>query len=1113
MLSHRRFSIASVAFSSWVGLVILSFFCALSPVMRAQLSTTATIGGTVTDATGALVPNATVTVQNQGTKTSTTIQSNGDGSFIAPGLPVGTYTVSIGSPGFQTYTLTGIILHPATTATVNGVLQPGSAATSVTVSANAVQVETATIENASSVDAAQVSTLPLNGRNYQGLATLMPGVQNTSAGVALTTGGRATSNALSVNGLAQSGTFYALDGVWNENTGNMNQTSVIPNPDSIEEVRVLQNNYSARYSLMGASVVLLQTKSGTSSFHGAAWEFFRNDALNSKPYFATSVLPYKQNIFGYNIGGPLFIPHFYNTSKQKTFFFWSQQGVILHQVPTNLTGITPTQNQRNGIFTSPIKDPNTGLLIAPNAAGQYVIPANEINPNSTAFLNALYPLPNFSSGSTNYINPKGQITVQRDDEIKIDHNFSARFHLLGEYLDEYQKYAQNSLSGSQSGEVFDTNAETDYTHNKLAQLALTQVLTPNMVNTTSIAMNIFDLDLNLTGTAFKNQVPGFQTSLPYNGYLSNRLPLVTFSGGIAPQGIAAARPLTHAADLDDTVGDDWSWLHGRNFFQAGITVVFNTKRQNPGSATNGQFTFTGTASAPASGGVAQDDALADFLFGKAATFTQTSDQPRVAVHAMEISPYVEDRINLTRNLTLTAGIRLFHMPLPYGPPQSETNFIPSAFNPAAAPIVNASGTITPTPAYDPLNGLVTNGTNGLPNSFSNNHVWYAGPLAGFAWDVFGDGKTSLRGGYGITYTRIFTNQDCSFNCAINPPRLQSSNLQNANFPNPVGSGTAKAPTILAVNAADQDIQATQVHTYSLSLQHEFARNWIASAAGASSQARHLVGTWNYNAAPHTGIYDFDPSINAGKVTPYKFAPYQGYAAISTYTSRQNQNWNALELSLRHPVTTNLFLTVAYTWSHDLTDHVGGTFSAIDPYNPSRYYGNAEGLNFPQSLSVTAIYNLPFLREAKGFKGGVLGGWKLSDITTLRSGTSLSPGLSTSNQGNAVRPDRVPGTSIHGPKTQAEWFNKAAFQAPKAGFYGNAATGSIQGPGLIVFDMSLYKEFHISESNFFEFRSEAFNIFNHTNFTTINTTWGNSNYGRATAATDPRILEFALRYHF
>ena len=295
--------------------------CASCDPLWAQLSTTATITGTVTDGTGAVVPDATVTITDLATKAIIVRQSNNDGTFVVPGLGVSTYAVSIAKSGFQTYSVTGITLHPAVTATVNGELKTGAISTSVTVSADVVQVETATIENSASVDAAQVNTLPLNGRNYQGLSSLMPGVQNTSAGTALTTGGRSTNNALSVNGLSQSRTFYALDGIWNENTGNMNQTSVIPNPDSLEEVRVLQNNYSAKYSLMGSSVVLLQTRSGGSSFHGSAWEFLRNDDLNSKPYFATSVLPYKQNIFGYTIGGPVFIPKFYNTRKEKTFFF------------------------------------------------------------------------------------------------------------------------------------------------------------------------------------------------------------------------------------------------------------------------------------------------------------------------------------------------------------------------------------------------------------------------------------------------------------------------------------------------------------------------------------------------------------------------------------------------------------------------------------------------------------------------------------------------------------------------------------------------------------------------------------------------------------------------
>jgi hypothetical protein len=1082
--------------------------------LAAQLSTTGTIGGTVADSTGAVIPGAAVSIRNEGTGVVTTSTSNSDGSYVVPGLNVGNYEVSITKQGFETYRLSGIELHAAVTVSVNGKLSVGSSSVSVTVAADAIQVETATPENAASVNAQEISTLPLNGRNYQGLATLMPGVQNTSAGSALTTGGRATSNVLSVNGLAQNKTFYALDGIWDENTGNMAQTSVVPNPDSLEEVRVLENNYSAKYSLMGSSVVLLQTKSGTNHFHGEAWEFLRNDDLNSKPYFSTTVLPYKQNIFGYNLSGPLFIPKVYNRNRQKTFFFFSQQFVILHQVPSNLTATTPTANQRAGLFSSPIKNPATGLLFPQNSAGQYVV--SGLNPNAVAYLNALYPLPNFSNGSLNYINDSPQITNQRDDEIKIDHNFSPRFHLLAEFLDEYQKYAQNSLSGSESGEDYATNSETDFTHNKLTQVSLTAILTPNMVNTVSIASNIFDLDLDLEGTALTSQVTGFTESLPYNGYISDRLPLVTFSGGIGPEGIAAARPLTHAADLDDTVGDDWSYLRGKNFFQAGFSLVFNTKRQNVGTATNGQFTFTGVNTAPASGAVTQDDALADFLLGDAATFTQVSGEPRVAVHGAQFSPYVEDRITLTKNLQVTAGLRFYHAPLPYGPPQTETNFFPSAYTLTAAPAVAPSGTITPAAGYNALNGLITNGTT-VPVDFSRNHVYYAGPLVGFAWDVFGNGKTSLRGGYGITYTRIFTNQDCSFSCASNPPAFQTTVLQNANFTNPSGTGTAKAATISSLSAADQNIQSTRVQTYSLTLQDEFAKNWIASIAAANSTARHVVNTLNINQPLPYGSYDFNPAINAGVNTPYyyqpatsttaavQYSPYPGYAAISELETGQSQNWNALEVSVRHP-GRDLFLTVAYTYSKDLAD------DPLDVYHPYRYYGPVSGLDFRHSLSTTAIYSLPGARM-HGVEGLLLGQWKVSGIGTARSGTSLSPGLSISKQGIAVRPNLTTQSGTAGQKTVKQWFNTAAFTAPAAGYLGNAGTGIIRGPALLGLDTALYKEFHITEGNYFEFRAEAFNVLNHTNFTTVSTNYGSSSFGQVTAAADPRILEVSLKYHF
>ena len=208
-------------------------------------------------------------VVNDDTKVSTTAQSTGSGTFVVSNLPVGNYTVTVSKQGFQKYTEAGIVLHPATVAAVNATLQLGSVGTAVTVQASVAQIQTTTSENSHEVSATQVSTLPLNGRNYQALAVVIPGVVNTSAGSSLGPGGRSTSNVLSINGGNANTTFYALDGIWNENTGNMAQTTVTPNPDSIEEVRVLQNNYSPKYSLMGASVVLLQTKSGTNTFHGA----------------------------------------------------------------------------------------------------------------------------------------------------------------------------------------------------------------------------------------------------------------------------------------------------------------------------------------------------------------------------------------------------------------------------------------------------------------------------------------------------------------------------------------------------------------------------------------------------------------------------------------------------------------------------------------------------------------------------------------------------------------------------------------------------------------------------------------------------------------------------
>jgi len=302
----------------------------------------------------------------------------------------------------------------------------------------------------------------------------------------------------------------------------------------------------------------------------------------------------------------------------------------------------------------------------------------------------------------------------------------------------------------------------------------------------------------------------------------------------------------------------------------------------------------------------------------------------------------------------------------------------------------------------------------------------------------------------------------------------------------------------------------------LSLEHQFAGAWFTSITGAGALARHQTALWNINQPLPDAPYQFNPEINAQTYSNNVLVPFQGYAGISAIEPALNTNWYGLEIGVRHPVGHNVSLTVAYTWQHDLSEIRGNSLfdnesGPVNVYEPGDDYGNS-AINVPQSLSFGYIWNLPWYHDARGWQKQVLGGWRFSGLSTFETGFSQNPGLSIAHPGLSNRPNTT-GVSVAGPKTLAEWFNTAAFAAPAVGYFGSAAPGDIYGPGLKDFDMAIYKDFKFLERQKIEFRAEAFNVFNFTNFNGVSTSFGSGTYGTITSTRDPRIFELALRYEF
>ena len=1078
--------------------VLLMLVIAMSLVAQ----TTGSLEGTVTDHSGAPVPNAIVIVRNEATGGEVRLTTNEIGYFRSADRPSGHYNIEVDHPGFKRTKVSGIKLDVNSQVRRDLELAVGEVTESVQVEASAVQVNTSTGTVATTITTEQIHTAVLNGRHYSRLLMLVPGaVYNSGSDELAGAGLSQTGSPVSINGLNNKSSGWFVDGAYDMNVGNGEANTHVPPIDSIGEVQVQTANYSARYGTTGGAVVTSITKSGTSAFHGSGYEYLRNNVMDARNFFAQSNPPLRQNQYGFAIGGPVVLPH-YNRGRNKTFFFWNEEWRKRRNALTSLT-TTPNNELRNGNFQSevartgrPLLDPATGQAFPNNT-----IPANRIDANAGLLLKTYIPLPNYSSGGfLNYINNGVAKLDTRTDTVKVDHNVTDRirfsFVISNDAINVLQPDA--GLGGS----PLPVLRQYENTKGRVMNATSSIVLSPRSVNEFIFNQKVFDINLIFQGDGASPDRPaGLNIKDFFAGANKlNQTPVISFAQGWAGVGTNQL-PLSPARDNNFAIADHFSYVLGKHTLQTGVSILKYNKTQAAFNTTQGNYNFDGSFT---------NHPIADFLLGSARTYTQSKELFTRTYVFVQTESYFQDDWRATRKLTFNLGFRMFIIPMTHVAGNLMSSFLPSAFDPGKAPAINPAGVLVPGPAYDPLNGIVRPEQNGVPRGFANTFYGPA-PRFGFAYDPTGNGKFSIRGGYGLSYLTSGTNQSSLVN---NPPFNQNIQLQNVFLDDPSG-GTPNALRPTGLNAFSPTFKRPTVASWSFTLQKELPGQFLASAGYVGTRGTNWE-IWIDRNAPVFGVtpagYNFDPRLNASGFNSNLLRPFVGYGSITQFNQGLTSTYHSLQTSFQRRFANHLALQGTYTWSKALGQaQTRRDMRVQNPLNWSADRG-VEDYDRAHVFTMNYIYELPLLRNVKSFWGQVFGNWELSGIVTAQSGLALTPGISLPTAGLAIRPNAT-GLSVNGQRAKASWFNTAAFAAPASGLYGNAGVGVIRGPGFVILDSALAKKFLVREKSHVSLRGEFFNTLNHTNWSGVSTNLGSGTYGMVTSARDPRRLQVALRFDF
>ena len=1048
-------------------------FCAPA-LMLAQ--STGTILGTVADTSGAIVPGAAIKVVSQSTGQQWQADSDTSGRFNFPRLPVGDYRIEASHTGFRQFVAEGIHLDSDQTRAANITLELGQTTDSITVTGAVGLVETVGGTIKEVVDARRITELPLNGRNPLQLQLLIPGVVTSTGSVSL-----AQNTTITVNGARGNQNNYMLDGGDN-NDPLTNSASVVPNPDALEEFSILTNNFSAEYGRNTGAVVNAITKAGTNEYHASAFEFVRNDAFDARNFFSLVQPKLRRNQFGGTLGGPVHLPHIYN-GHDRTFFFFSYEGIADRRANTFSSLTVPTALERTGNFTQSARKPTDPQTKAPFPGG--IIPAARFDPASLKFIDALVPAANTPSGQFIFNTPQNldanQILARGD------HQISSRQRLTGRIFYEWEgTYITAGLPKLHS--ITDFN-----TYNVM--LNHTWTIAPTLLNTAQFTFGRIliqrgplpvegDVTYQSLGIKVHSDTPQFAQN--WRGSVSGFWNL----------------------NQDNTVNIDrrtyqWtdqvSYTRGAHMIKFGGEIRLTQSDRVTANLTDPQFTFNGTFAV---------NPFADFLLGLPSAMNQGSLRQNEG-RGRAVSLFIQDDWKVRRDLTLSMGLR-FEPTFPLFDRGDQM----SVFR------AGRQSTLYPTAPR----GLLYAGDPGVPRGGGPNDWNNLGPRFGFAWSPLGSKKTSVRGAYGIFYdtpdyyqlTAFANSQPYSLQLQISQPYSFSDPYRGRVDPfpyKPPQTADERKNFVYSLPATigesvDANLVNAYVQQWNFNIQQETVKHIVLTAGYVGSKGTRQPLQRELNSAVYA------PNATLGNVDQRRiYAP--NFVSIASYESSGCSTYNALQLSLNKRFSGRYTVLANYTYAKSLDngslDTLGGWQNPLDlrpEKGPSDY-------DVRKRFVASFLYAIhePSARAAKA----ILGGWQVNGIFSAQSGT---PFTVTSGQDRALigsgsqRPNLVgnPFLDTSRPKAQLlqQYFNPAAFVLPPVGQFGNLGRNTMYGPGRYNLDSSLFRNFKLQERLNLQFRFELFNTLNHANLGGPVANIGANTVGRILSAGDPRILQFGLK---